>query len=371
MRPQCTSQSMLLMKKLHYLILFFLIISSQAYSQALPSGGGDGSSDLGDKNFNFVPIPYLNYSRSLGFAIGAIPMAMYKVNPKDTISPASISGILGMYSTNDTWFAMFFQRFYLNEDNWRISAAGGLGSINFQFYLDLPGAGYIDYNTQADFLFAEMQRRVIGKLYIGAHYMYTAFDTSFGSDTTVSFGETKLHGLGLKLSYDKRDDVYYPRNGSISELDWTKYPGFLENEFESNKIELDYNQYISTRKEKDVIAARVYGGFGIGELAFEQQFVVGRQDIRGYTQGKYRGDYLLAAQGEYRWNFHKKMSAVGFFGLATVFGSINENDDGIILPGIGTGFRYNIFPKYHMNAGIDVAAGKDDWGIYFRVGEAF
>lgn len=359
------------MIKLSTTFVFILATSFQLFSQALPSGGGDGSGDLGDKNFNFVPIPYINYSRSLGFAIGALPMAMYKLNPKDTISPASISGVLGMYTTNDTWFAMFFQRFYLNEDNWRISAAGGLGSINFQFYLDLPGAGYIDYNTQADFLFAEVQRRVVGKLYIGVNYMYTSFDTSFGADTTVSFGETKLHGLGLKLSYDKRDNIYYPRSGSISELDWTKYPGFLDNEFESNKIELDYNQYISTRKDKDVVATRVYGGFGIGDLSFEQQFVVGRQDIRGYTQGKYRGDYLLAAQGEYRWNFHEKMSAVGFIGLATVFGSINENDDGTILPGIGTGFRYNIFPKYHMNAGIDVAAGKDDWGFYFRVGEAF
>ena len=65
------------------------------------------------------------------------------------------------------------------------------------------------------------------------------------------------------------------------------------------------------------------------------------------------------------------MSAIGFFGLATVYGSINEADEGKILPGIGTGFRYNIFPKYHMNAGLDIAAGQDDWGIYFRVGEAF
>ena len=134
-------------------------------------------------------------------------MAMYKLNPKDTVSPASISGLLGMYTTNDTWFAMFFQRFYLQEDNWRLTAAGGLGSINFQFFLDLPMGGYVDYNTQADFLFLEGQRRIIGKLYLGAHYTYTTFNTTFGSDTTANLGETKLHGMGLKLSYDKRYEV--------------------------------------------------------------------------------------------------------------------------------------------------------------------
>lgn len=354
------------------LFLFFTFsMAISAYSQAIPSGGGGEGSDLGEKNFSFVPVPYINYSRSLGFAIGAIPMAMYKVNPEDTISPASITGVLGMYTTNETWFAMFFQRFYLQQDNWRLTAAGGLGSVNFQFYLDLPGAGYVDYNTQADFLFLEAQRRLVGKLYLGVHYTYTKFDTSLDLDTTVNLGVRNLHGLGIKLSFDRRDDVYYPRSGAISELDWTSYPKFIDNTFESNKIEIDRNQYFPVRENTDVIAARVYAGLGIGELAFEQQFIVGRQDIRGYTQGKYRGDYLVAAQGEYRWNFHKKMSAVGFFGLATVFGSINEEDDGVILPGIGTGIRYNIFPKYHMNVGMDIAAGKDDWGFYFRVGEAF
>jgi len=27
--------------------------------------------------------------------------------------------------------------------------------------------------------------------------------------------------------------------------------------------------------------------------------------------------------------------------------------------------------KYHMNVGMDFAVGKDDWGLYFRIGEAF
>ena len=79
----------------------------------------------------------------------------------------------------------------------------------------------------------------------------------------------------------------------------------------------------------------------------------------------------MALQGEYRWNFGKKLSAVGFFGLATVFESINESANGEILPGVGAGFRYMVIEEYHMNAGMDFAVGRDDWGIYFRVGEAF
>ena len=356
--------------KLRLWLCFALsLISLISSAQGVPSSGG--ADPLGDKNFNFVPLPYINYSRSLGFTGGAVPMAMYKVQPTDTISPASISGLLGMYTTNDTWFAMYFTRLFLNKDQWRITTAGGLGSVNFQFYLDAPINGFLGYNTQADFFFLEIQRKIKGKLYGGINYLYTQFDTSIGEDSIVNLGTIRLHGVGLIGALDTRDNVYYPLKGLQSDIKWTSYPEFLDNEFESNKIEITLNQYLSVRENQDVLATRVYGGIGIGDLSFQQQFIVGREDIRGYSEGKYRGDYLVAIQGEYRWNFHSKMSAVGFLGAAMVFEPINQEDEGTLLPGVGTGFRYNVFPKYHMNVGIDIAAGKDDWGFYFRVGEAF
>ena len=80
---------------------------------------------------------------------------------------------------------------------------------------------------------------------------------------------------------------------------------------------------------------------------------------------------MIAVQGEYRWNPHKKIGAVGFLGVATILESINESDNGKLLPGIGAGFRYLVIPEYKMRAGFDVAVGQDDWGFYFRIGEAF
>ena len=346
----------------------FLLTFQFSSGQGIPSGGSGNSEDLGEKNFKLLPIPYINYSRSVGFAIGLIPMAMYKVNKEDTISPASISGLGGIYTTNETWFAMFFQRFYLNEDNWRLTAAGGLGAINFQFFLS-PIGRYVDYNTEADFLYLEGQRRIIGKFYAGLHYTYIKYSTQIGEIPRRV--ETTLHGIGIKTSLDKRDDVYYPRENFQFNVDWTSNPGFLGNEKTSNTIELDYDHYFSMANEKDVIALRFYSGLGIGDLSFNQQFIVGQNDIRGYTQGKYRGNYQFAMQGEYRLNFENKFGLVGFFGMATVYDSFNKEHEGLLLPGIGGGFRYNVFPEYHMNIGMDAAVGNDDWGIYFRIGEAF
>jgi hypothetical protein len=352
-----------------FALLFGVIQLSQA--QGISMGGSSGSSSSDStEHFKFMPLPYINYDRSLEFQIGFLPMAMYTLNKKDTVSPQSVSGLIGIWTTNKSWFGIGFSKFFLKEDTWRLSAAGGLVSVNFQTYVDIPGGGFVDYNTAADFVFVQAQRRLVGKLFLGVHYNYFAFNSRF-----EGLDEPKVayqNGVGVILSRDSRDDVYYPRSGGESEIDWTSFPAFLNETGTVNKAELSHNHFISVREKNDIIALRGYVGFGLGEpLIFEQQFIVGQTDIRGYTQGKYRGNAIYSVQGEYRWNLAERFGLVGFFGMATISGAINEADNGVFLPGVGAGFRYTAFEKNHFNIGLDAAVGRDDWGLYFRIGEAF
>jgi outer membrane protein assembly factor BamA len=351
------------------IVLLFLIIllafSSAVYSQ-VGEGGVRGRIE-GD--FKFIPIPYLNYNRSIEFTFGALPLAMFNPVGKDTLSPSSLAGLLGIYSTNKTWFFMGFTKIYLDQDNWRITAAGGLGSINFQFYIANPINIWIPYNTSIDFGFVQGERRIYDKLYLGISYIYLKFKTKTNLPTDGRVDIQK--GFGLKVSLDKRDNVYYPINGIHTSIKYFAYPEGMGNDRSSNKIQIEYNHYFPFREEKDVLVARMYLGLGIGDLSFNQQFIVGQKDIRGYTQGEFRGNYLAALQGEYRWNFSGRWGIVGFLGFATLFEAINEEDDGRILPGIGTGIRFTAFEDNNMNVGLDIAGGYKDWGIYFRIGEAF
>jgi outer membrane protein assembly factor BamA len=348
-------------------LLFSLSVGSSLRAQN--SSVGSESSAETDKDFKFLPIPYINFNRSLGFSLGAIPMAMYSLNKNDTISPQSTSGVMAMWTTNGSSFGMAFSKFYFSEDHWRTTIAGGIVSVNFQTYVDAPIGGFIDYNTNADFLMLEVQRRIIGDWFLGAHYTYTKFKTLFEGQPEPN--NTELHGLGLKILRDSRDNVYYPKTGSESEIDWTNYPEFLNELGGINKAELSHNHFFNVREEKDIVALRAYIGFGVGELPFEQQFIVGQSDIRGYTQGAYRGNSIYTIQGEYRWNFTNRIGVVGFLGFATIAGGSATENNGAFLPGIGAGFRYTAFEKNHFNIGLDAAVGRDDWGLYFRIGEAF
>jgi outer membrane protein assembly factor BamA len=350
----------------------FLFSSARLHCQNMPGGGGSGKAERNEKNFSFVPIPYINYDRSLGLSVGALPMCMYNLSTKDTISPSSISGAFGMYTTNESWFTMVFNKFYVAEDKWRLTAVAGLGNINFQFFYDNPfNPTTIEYNTVVGFAMFEVQRKIYKSLYFGVNYTYMKYDTKFHVDLPINTEQTViLHGLGLVLSHDKRDDVYYPHKGYISNIKFKSYPAFM-NETESMKLEIDYNKFIEMKNKKDILALRAYLGLGIGDLTFNQQFIVGGSDIRGYSQGEFRGNQKVTLQGEYRWNPLPKLGFVGFIGAAMVFNGINENDNARLLPGVGAGFRYLVFAKNHMNVGMDIAVGTNDWGLEFKIGESF
>ncbi|WP_281614929.1 hypothetical protein [Flammeovirga sp. SubArs3] len=350
--------------KNHLLTVLVLLASITLTKAQLPSGGGDRIKE----DFKFIPLPYLDFNKSYGWTIGAFPMAMYNPSKKDTISPSSVGGLGVMYSENGTWYGMGFGMNYLNEDQWRLTYALGFGNDNFQFYANNPINRWIPYTTQSDFIYLDVKKRVWSDLFFGANYLYSRLKTTTEYDVLES--ENTLNGVGLEATFDRRSNVTYPRSGYQATIYYISYPKAF-NDIVSNQIIIDYNHYFSTRQEKDVIALRFHSGLAIGQIDFNQQFIVGETDIRGYSKGQYRGNYLLAIQGEYRYNFHDRLGLVGFIGLATVFESSNPSNDGELLPGIGTGFRYTYMKDTHSNVGFDVGFGKDDWSFSLMFSEAF
>lgn len=329
------------------------------------------TSSVFEKDGKFQLMPFLSYNRNLKFMIGVIPMYMYKLNKEDQVSPKSLSGLAAVYTTNNSYFISFFNRMFFNEDKWRLTVYGVTGDNNSQFFMENEeGAGFYDFGTETTIISTLIQRKVSKEVYLGVGYSYSNYYTVYEDDVQPP-STTITNGLEFSALYDTRNAIYYPTQGVKAKLIWLTYPEWFSNKVGANKIKSEYNQYFSMQEGRDVIAARVSGIFGLGDIAFEQQVTIGGKDIRGYSQGQFRGDGLMAIQGEYRYNFHPKMGLVGFAGLATIYGSDTESFDWNLYPGAGIGYRYKAFPDVNFNIGLDAAVGKDDWGIYFRIGEAF
>lgn len=323
------------------------------------------------KRVDFNVMPYINYNRTLDFMFGAIPMMMYKLDKSDTISPKSLSGISAIYTTNKSYFIVSFNKWYFKEDNWRAQFFLATGNQNAQFYVDdIDVPDFYDYGTKKTIVGATLQRKIAKALYGGLGYSYAHYDTTYQDDIQPS-SVTHTNGLQLNMMYDTRDAVYYPTKGDKVKLRWLTYPTWFGNDTNANKILSEYNKYFPMRNGTDVLAARFSGKFGLGNISFEQQVTIGGDDIRGYSEGKYRGDGLMDLQAEYRYNFNKKMGLVGFAGVATIYGSDTTDFNWKLYPGAGAGFRYRAFKTEKFNVGLDAAVGKGDWGLYFRIGEAF
>ncbi|QDO94019.1 BamA/TamA family outer membrane protein [Formosa sediminum] len=356
------------MKKIVFLIFISLCIT---HVNAQNNNTIKQSDTIAPKAFEFTVMPYLSYNRNLEFMFGAIPMTMYKLDQTDTISNKSISGISAVYTTNGSYSLALFNKWFYKEDSWRGKLFFMTGDKNSQFYItdnELPG--FYDYGTSITVVSAGIQKKIINNLYGGLTYTFAHYETEYEEDVQPE-DVTQTNAIEINSLYDTRNNVYYPTNGTKTLLRYLSYPTWFGNEVKANKILYEYNTYFSMKNGRDVIAARFAGQFGLGDIAFQQQVTIGNKDIRGYSEGKYRGDGKMALQGEYRYNFGNKMGLVGFAGIATMYGSDTESFNWRAYPGVGVGYRYKAFKTVKFNIGIDAAVGKDDWGVYFRIGESF
>ena len=124
---------------------------------------------------------------------------------------------------------------------------------------------------------------------------------------------------------------------------------------------------------QDVLALRAFAKFGTTDLDFQRQIVMQGVDLRGYTDGKYRGSQKYDVQAEYRYvpSAYPRLGMVAFAGVATIYGSSISDFNGKAYGSGGVGVRFTAVESSHLRLGMDLARGKDDWAIYFRLGEAF
>jgi len=374
------------LKKQFTFILLISIVFSNLSAQETNS---DADKTLEEKKLTTIILPTVSYNNSFKTSLGVMASAFYKASKQDTISPLSSSTIIGSYSANDTWFAVLANKFYFKEDLFRSKVVAGTGGINFQTYLDwgsilenippnilppvLPplreDGAFIQYSTNFYFAYVDFTVNVFDRLYGGLNIIYSHSKTTFDLPSNP-FDAQDLFGFGLSSEYDIRDNQMQPLNGFNGVFNTTSFLEALGSTSNYTNITLEYNKYFK-QGERNTLLLRAYGQAAVGDVPFAGQNVVGRDDLRGYSNGKYRADQVYDVQTEYRHWFSEKWGYVAFGGLATAINNPNDLSLNNILPAAGAGVRFMAIPKSRITVGIDVAAGKGDWGVYFRILEAF
>ena len=332
-------------------------------------------SDSTEKNLRFAAIPIINYNRTQGIYLGAFGQVFYNVNKKDTISPASSSGLLGIYTAEKSWAIGFIQQLYLAEDYWRIRLAAVRGNLNFQFFNGNPDANvgnFENYSNEVAIVMAQVQYKIWNRLYGGLYAEYNFTKTYFTSQGD-SLDEQRMSNLGYVISQDSRDNVFFPTTGIFFNFKNQFYREWTGSDANFTKYRINYTQFFDLLEDqRHILVARLNFEIATGDVPFQGQAIVGMDDIRGYSEGKYRGNQVYDLQSEYRWMFNdSNFGVVGFFGIASAVESIDEIFSTKLLPGGGAGLRYRLIPSLKVNIGFDVGVGRDDYSLVFRIGEAF
>ena len=334
-----------------------------------------------EKKIDFAFIPIVSYNRSFGGQFGALANGYFDVSKIDTVSPVSMIGLYGSGFTNKTYFIGLFNKLYFQKDYWRTKLALGYGDIKFQTFVDLPygvpalwvqedDGTFIDYSTNVAFAYAEGLGLAGYHIYLGLRLVYSATNTVFDPPLKPA-EDIRLFGFGLAGEYDTRDNVITPYSGMSIKLKTFTFLESLGSTSTYNRVTFDINKYFPVR-ENSTVLVRFFSNVSFGEnVPFVAKNVVGRDDLRGYTDGKYRANQVYDIQSEYRWTFYKKWGMVVFGGVAAVTDDLSGTNYSGLLPAAGAGIRYKFIEKRNVNIGIDAAIAKDDWGLYFRIGEAF
>lgn len=344
-----------------------LCAAAQPTPSSTSTAQADTAAHAAPSRVGVTGMPTLSFDRSRGAGFGAMGMVFFPLGNKPG-TPPSRAALNAQVSTNGSWFGFAFAQLYMPGDWMRLSIGGGYMDSRFQTWVD-TGVGTsveVPFDSRGPMLFAAPLVRVWEKLYVGPTVHFSRMKVKFTPDGQPSYSEyNRSNSLGAAVVWDSRDNQYEPSKGFTSNLRFGANPAWMANDSTFNKL-FFYTNYYHRFSPKMILASRVAANIGLGSVPFTSQSYVGNTDIRGYTKGEYRGNQTYAAQSELRWNFHGRWGCVGFFGLAMTLDPTSQ-----LLPGGGAGIRYEILRKYHINAGVDGAVGKNDWGVYFRLTEAF
>jgi outer membrane translocation and assembly module TamA len=229
------------------------------------------------------------------------------------------------------------------------------------------------YNLEPAGVLAQAKYRLgTSAFFAGVRYAYAQTDVTFAAPAATpglpDFRRTsRVGGLSPMFTLDSRDNLFTPTRGSYVE----GTASFFSDLFGSDDT---FQTFDAVGIHYVTLPSQVYLGMR-GEFASsstDTPFYV-RPFIyqRGVPAMRYLGEEMAQVEGEVRWQFWKRFSAVGFAGTGAAWTGFARVDNPSTATAGGGGFRYELARRYGMHAGLDIAYGPDGTTYYIQWGSAW
>lgn len=360
-------------------ITLLLLCTSVARAQDAAPAPGDSAPPRAKVNF----LPVLGSAPETGLQYGVALFAtkahaVAGTRPSSLISNAihTAKGQTRAFVELDRWTA---------HNNWRF---GGL-AIWQQFPLPFFGIGdQTDeddkelYTPRGTDLNVFVQRRIarVRWIQVGLRRTETAvIRTEAGGllepGSLPGSRGGRLVIASTSLISDARDNLFAPTRGHFAEFVASRADAGLGSNFEFTRLRADLRNYRAAPfiGGGHLLATQVVAQGITSNAPFDQRSPIGSASImRGYVPGRFRDDWMLAAQAEFRSRISGSWGYALFAGGGVVAPTIQELGEARVLPSLGGGVRFRMDPKTGATIRVDYARGtRGQSGLYVSFNEAF
>jgi len=341
-----------------------------AHSETAQSNETSNSSSEKLKSNPWLIAPLVSSDPKLSTAVGAL--AGY-VRQFDEKSPPSLFGIVGTYSTTDSWYLGLFGKVHFGEDKHRLSSGVATGEVRND-YEDYLGSGFnVKTTDDISILALRYAYGFYGRWYLGSQFISTNYaitgDDAFSGAILDYVGLTgfRSNGLGLYTQYDSRDNQYSPLSGQAFEAQNTAFRKGLGGDESFDTLSADYRYFVPFR-QKHVLGLHAKGRWTNDAPPSGYSSI----DLRGYTRGQYLASQMIMGEADYRHMVYKTWLGAAFFcGVAALYGDNSSDKDYKFYPAGGAGLFY-VLNDEKMVVRADFSMGTEgNYGFYLQLGHPF
>ena len=360
------------------ILLIFTCISLLGASSSFSASEDTTSVDtLAFEKRSLSILPIIFYSPQTKLAAGVLPTYIYRSSAESR--PSSVT-LPAYYTLNKQISISIEPQVYYRDGLYRLS-----GLLFYQkwpdLFYDLGNATSVDdeeeYTTRSTGGSIDFRRRFGSSLYFGvigelSHSELIEIESGgILAGGAVTGAETgTVSGAGVLISWDSRDNIFFPQNGSYHVASAASYGSVLGGDYFYNGFTIDLRKYAAFDSNK-IIAVQAYGSFTDGDPPFGWLPRLGGI-IRGYYPLRYIDRSLLAFQVEYRWHpLWKRFGIVSFAGIGAVADGSSDFRSDYFKFAAGVGIRYLFIQAEGLNIRFDIGFGQESAEIYFNIGEAF
>ncbi|NVO08562.1 MAG: BamA/TamA family outer membrane protein [Bacteroidales bacterium] len=334
---------------------------------------------LKDTSKNFiVALPILFFGEETNWGMGIT--SGYYFTSQGSTKASNIQGTL-IYTLKNQVSLTLLPKFYTEDRDFYYS-----GHIKANYYPDkffgigrnTPDSLEENYISKDASLLFQRQRVMFDVIMAGIQAQFGYYQTSdFKNDgelinKTIAGTKTFFSsGLGFLLTWDNRDNLFYPTRGEFYKLSLLINSKIFGSQMKYSRLTLDFRNYYPI-VYSHFVSLQIYGDITWGNTPFQLLPSMGGNEIlRGYYKGRYRDNNLLAIQAEYRFPIYKWLKGSMFYSAGDVANEIDDFDLKKFKYTYGLGLRARVNPA-NVHIRFDVGFTQENKpALYFTASEAF